>query len=179
MKKYLFFIFSVFALSINGFSQDCDNLINTSIDHITGKLDAACTDNITLSDSAGYQLTIASAMRNNQLLITFTITGSSSWCFDKYGIIYFIFKDKSQSSYHNLNEFNCDGLSELKINANTSLANQASNDQELKALTGRTIRTIRLKTMHSLVHFDMSQKDSDLFDKQLTCLWQFQTGTGR
>lgn len=179
MKRYLPFIILVLTLHFTGFSQDCDNLINTSIDHITGKMDAACTDNIALIDSAGDQLTIAPAMRNNQLIISFTVTGQSSWCFDKTGIIYFIFKDKSQISYHNLNEFNCDGLSVLKISASTSQPNQANSDQELKALTGRTIHTIRLKTMHSVVHFDMSEKDSDLFDKQLTCLWQFQTGAGR
>jgi hypothetical protein len=177
VKLIVPYLFLTLALMAKGLAQDCDDLINTNVDPITGKIGATCASNISLVDSAGDQLTIAPAVRDNQLLITFTITGSSSWCFDKNEITYFIFKDKTQIIYQTLNEFNCDGLSIIKIPANTNSSGQSNEvDQNLKMIAGKIIASIRMKTLHSFVHFDFAKQDSDLFDKQLTCLRQVQSG---
>jgi len=152
----------ILAFTISAHAQ-CDELISTVTDRMTGATTTAAKDYIILSKDNKGGIALLFMASSKSVSINAKMFGASS-CVDDDAKMYVLFTDGSRTIVENDMKFNCDkSFGKFYFNR---------KDQQLLTLASSPIAAIRVETYKGSVTEDVSPEQAEQIVNTLKCLLQ-------
>ncbi len=159
--KHTFWTLFVLTLLGNVYGQNCDSLYTRSYDKFSKTTSYTLSKSIVSYNTEDNQkaIVIITNISSNGVIIAITVLDKYKLCIDKKNPCVFLFDDDTSFEKEAYNDFNCDGEFYFAV----------FYDKKHKIFLERKIKAIRFHTVNGFIDHDLTEDESDLFYKAMTC----------
>ncbi|APA65656.1 hypothetical protein [Maribacter sp. 1_2014MBL_MicDiv] len=146
------------------YSLECSDIIETTVDKMTGKSSTAATETLIISNDGGKNgLGIYALNGANSTIVVIQAVGAGN-CMDDDNKVNILFRDGSRLELYNNGKFNCEAKMTLYFGG------IFGKNKQMKELASKEIETMRVWTSKSYVEKDFSSYQSKQFMNTVKCL---------
>lgn len=163
--KYII-LFIVGLISFQPFAQgfDCEKLIKTFYDDVSGYSEKQSIKGISIIDSRNNSMLIY-PIKDTKGNISIRFGLVTNGCIDDNSQVNILFTDGSRYEKRGINKYNCDGLVVLKFYKKEIAKKPSFND-----LITKSIKIIRVHKFKGYVEVNLTEEDSKKLRDTLICL---------
>lgn len=167
LKSCLALIFSLSVTALTIQAQDCNQLVNTVYDEVTGNTLIRMKDYLYISEDTTKKIAIFIAQKiDDQGIETFmTFECRDLGCISNGNAINILFTDGSREKYTNISTFNCIGFAMLFIDIPDYDGNTIRS-----TLLNKKIKTLRVSGNNKYVQVNLTPENQSHLINVLKCL---------
>lgn len=143
-------------------SITCENLIETTVDKMTGKSTTGTNGFIDIGNSkSGFKVILL--ISNGTIVFNLEVLGKIG-CIDKGNAMNILFRDGTKLELKHASDFNC------QSDFTVYLGKQWHNEENIALLATKEIETIRVWGKSTFIESDLTQENSKRLMKAFSCL---------
>lgn len=145
-------------------SSECEKLIQTSVDRMTGTETTKFKKPMTFLKSSNEWLTVDVNKIKSDYGLVMMVTSKNN-CVTAGDKIFILYRDGTRAEFENVNEFNCDGMVIVFFFG-------GEPSEKLADLGNKEIEAIRVITSNSFVEVKLKNKQSKKIMESINCITQ-------